>query len=173
MSRKRRKARAIGLEAPRTQQTAQVIPMERPKAPTVKYSVAQIPIELLGSEALAREFFPFIKQACDLSRGRYTPEWVWSLAMHDEMQIWAWLRNGKPSGAFVTTTQLYPATGLHVVQIVMMGGKGLLGAAAQIREALIAFRDERKCHRIEWGGRPGFKRLWPGCEQIAVACEVA
>lgn len=169
MSRKRRKARTVGLEAPRPAITAQIIPMEKPKP---KYSVAQIPIELLGSEALAREFAPFITQGCDLSRGRYTPEWVWSLAMHDEMQIWAVLLNGKPAGAFVTTTQLYPATGLHVVQVVLLGGKGILKASEKIRDALLAFKDARKCHKVEWVGRPGLERLWPGCERIGVACEV-
>jgi len=172
MSRKRRKARAVGLEAPRPQQTAQIIPIEQPKAPAMKYAVAQISQELLGSEALFNEFAPFLQKGCDLSRNRYTPQWLWHMAMLNEMQVWAVLGGAKPAGAFVTTTQLYPATGLHVLQVVILGGAGIIAARDKIRDALEAFKEERQCHRVEWVGRAGLEHLWPGCERIGVACEV-
>ena len=189
MSRKRRKARTVGLApqdmkiiteaspiAPIVERALakveNVVPFEKPKVPAMKYAVAQISMELLGSEALFHEFAPFLQKGCAESRDRYTPIWLWQMAMRDEMQIWAVLANNKPAGAFVTTTQLYPATGLHVVQDVILGGKEILRAAPEIRAALLAFKAERGCHRIEWVGREGLERLWPGCERIGIACEV-
>jgi hypothetical protein len=61
---------------------------------------------------------------------------------------------------------------LHVVQVPILGGKGIIPAQDKIREALLAFRDERGCHKVEWVGREGLERLWPGCDRIGVACEV-
>jgi hypothetical protein len=177
MSRKRRKARQIGVQTPPIEieyvtKTENVVAFEKPKAPAMKHAVAQISIELLGSEALFKEFAPFLQKGCDLSRDRYTPQWLWMMAMQDDMQIWAVLGGAKPAGAFVTTTQLYPATGLHVLQVVILGGEGIIAARDKIREALLTFKKQRQCHRIEWVGRSGLEHLWSGCERIGVACEV-
>ena len=170
MSKRKNRARNVGHVPP--QPTAVILPMEKPQKPLVKYSVSMVPMELLGSEALFNEFAPFLQMGCAESRDRYTPQWLWMMAMKDEMQIWAVLAGNKPAGVFVTTTQLYPATGLHVVQVIILGGDGILAAHGRIREALIAFKELRGCHRVEWVGREGLARLWPGSERIGIACEV-
>jgi hypothetical protein len=169
MSKRKNRARNVGQPAQPKPET-NVVAFEKPKPPAVKYAVTQIPVELLPS--LAPVFGPFVHQACELSGGRYTARWIWDLAMRDEMQIWAVLGNKEPKCAFVTTTQLYPATGLHVVQILAVAGSGFVRAAPQIREALLAFKEQRGCHRIEWGGRKGFVRLWPGAVELTVTAEV-
>lgn len=189
MSRKRRKARNVGLApqdmkiiteaspiAPIVERALakveNVVAFEKPKAPAMKYAVAQISQDLLGSEALFHEFAAFLHKGCAESRDRYTPIWLWQMAMRDEMQVWAVLGGAKPAGAFVTTTQLYPATGLHVVQVVILGGEGIIAARDKIREALLTFKEQRQCHKVEWVGREGLEHLWPGCERIGIACEV-
>lgn len=172
MSKKRRKSRQVGIVPVWSPEPTNVVAFEKPAKPAVKYAVTQIPAQLLEAKSLFDEFAPFLQKGCDLSRGRYTPQWLWQMAFSDEMQIWAVLGGAKPAGAFATTTQLYPATGLHVLQVVILGGDGILAASDKIRDALEKFKAERGCHRVEWVGREGLERLWPGCERIGVACEV-
>lgn len=169
MSRKRRKARQIGAQ-PLQKSVENVVQFERPAKPLVRYAVQLVPTELL--RPLFPVLSPFVKLSTDKSGGRFTPEFCFALAERDEMQIWAVLANNEPCGALVTTTQLYPATGLHALQIVQAGGFGLVKARAEIRKAMLGFKAYRKCDVIEWMARSGFERLWPGCERLGIACEV-
>jgi hypothetical protein len=146
---------------------------QKHKPAPVRPKLGCVMLEPEQAWALWPDLEPHIAKACALSGGRFTPEWiVQNLTGDFEHQVWALLSANEIRGVLVTTVQIYPATGLTAVNLHLLAGDNVMGALRSGREALAAFKKARGAHVIEWMGRDGFGRLWPGAKRLASAWEV-
>lgn len=86
----------------------------------------------------------------------YTPEWTYSAAKKQDLQLWA-LSDGSIRGIIVTQILVFPAQ--RVFEVIGAAGVGLLDFFDELDKVFELIASDAGCSTIMLRARPGIERL--------------